>query len=144
MFSVKTQITSEAFEYEQWFGKNGGDIHHCSIYMLNLDFFGCNTHGDGGDDISQGWETDENAVDRDGMQSSDRLLFLDIFTPFIPSPLIMKSVTRFTSDNLTGFNRNSSAPSSKQLPISKNKQWIIGSTSQNNYQIWEVKIKNTV
>ena len=112
--------------------------------MLNLDFFDCDTHGDGGDDRSHGWETDANAVDRDGMQSSDRLLFLDLFTPFIPSPRMMKSVTRFTSDNLTGFNRNSSAPSSKQLPISKNKQWIIGSTSQNNYQIWEVKIKNTV
>jgi hypothetical protein len=36
----------------------------------------------------------------------------------------MKSVKRFTSDNLTGFNRNSSAPSSKQLPIIKNRKSI--------------------
>lgn len=83
-------------------------LNQCS----NLDFFKDNG------DKSHGWETIEHTVDKDGMQSSDLLLFFDSFTPpFFPSPLIMKSVKRFTSDNFTGFNRNSSAPSSKQLPI---------------------------
>nr|GMC75863.1 non-specific lipid-transfer protein-like protein At5g64080 [Ipomoea batatas] len=33
------------------------------------------------------------------------------------SPLSMKSTTRFTSDSLTGFMRNSLAPSSRQLSV---------------------------
>lgn len=39
--------------------------HHCAIYMLNLVFFESNAEGDAGKDRSQGWETDENAVEID-------------------------------------------------------------------------------
>ena len=76
---------------------------------------------DDDDDGSQGWAiAGEIAVDRDdGLQSSDRILLRHLSSPSFTSPLMMKSFRRLTSDNFTGFNRNSSAPSSKHLLISK-------------------------
>lgn len=68
-----------------------------------------------GENESHRWDLGKGTVDGDEVWSSDLLLFWDRFSfPFL-SPLMMKSVTRLTSDNFTGFNRNSSAPSSKHL-----------------------------
>jgi hypothetical protein len=82
--------------------------------------------GESGENTDDGgshkWRIGENVVDRDGLQSSDdRLRLSEFFLPSFTSPLMIKSFKRLTSDNLTGFNRKSSAPSSRHLQMSENK-----------------------
>lgn len=80
--------------------------------------------GTSDDDVSQtDDEEEDNASEDDDNEniSSSISLFRFLFLPFSsPSPLIMKSFSRFTSDSFTGFTMNSSAPSSKHLFIIKN------------------------
>lgn len=99
-----------------------------SISDHSLDFLEDNVDGESGENTDDGgsheWRIGENVVDRDGhgLQSSDdRILLREHFSPSFTSPLMMKSFRRLTSDNLTGFNKKSSAPSSKHLQISENK-----------------------
>lgn len=85
-----------------------------------------NGDGESGEKTDDGgsheWRIGENVADRDGLLSSDdRLLFRELFSPSFTSPLMTKSFKRLTSDNLTGFNRKSSAPSSRHLRIRESK-----------------------
>lgn len=101
-------------------GKIGDIAHYYSISDHNLAFFEDNGESNDDEDDdggSHGRDTGEHVAVRGGLQSIDLILLLDIFSPSFTFPFMMKSFKRLTSDNLTGFNRKSSAPSSRHLPI---------------------------
>lgn len=82
----------------------------------NLAFFEDNGESNDGDG-SHGRDIDEH---RGELQSIDLILLLDLSSTSFTFPFMMKSFKRLTSDNFTGFNRKSSAPSSRHLTISIN------------------------
>lgn len=76
--------------------------------------------------VVSGWMEDD-AKERDGVvdgnaSSAVSFLFWDALSLPSPSPFNTKSLRRFTSDSLTGFIRNSSAPSSRHLYVEKDMQ----------------------
>ncbi|KAG5604295.1 hypothetical protein H5410_025787 [Solanum commersonii] len=85
-----------------------------------------NALGDDGEEVDDGEGVDERSSDdgegeRVGVdESSDDdsgnfLLFIPFSSPLNRSSLNMQLFKRFTSANFTGFNRKSSAPSSRHL-----------------------------
>ena len=85
---------------------------------------------------------DEYVAERGGLQSIDRILFRDFFSTSFAFPLMMKSFKRLTSDSFTGFNRNSSAPSSIHLSCRNNQ--LLRNMPINKYWLQIHVSKNTL